>query len=154
MPKKDIDVLVIALGSPLLIGLYENQELCERFESIQHTSDELPRLFRRFNEQYNIKNLIYAKGPGSFMSIKVAYIFLKSFSVLKNISLLATDAFYFNKNSPVKAVGKLYFVKINNQIQTVKLEDEQKSRFFLPDTLNYRDFELDAMPQYGISAIF
>ena len=154
MPKKTIDILVVALGSPFLIGLYENKKLFKTIKSEKHTSDELPRWFKLFNEKYNIEKLFYAKGPGSFMSIKVAYIFLKSFAVLKNIQFLAIDAFYFNDNSPIKAVGKLYFVKINNQIDTIKIEDVQKSKFVLPKTLKHRDFGLDVIPQYGINAIF
>lgn len=154
MPKKKIDILVVAVGSPFFIGLYEDKIRFKIIESNKHTSDELPRLFKILNEEYEIANLIYAKGPGSFMSIKVAYIFLKSFSIMKNIPFLATDAFYFNKNSPIKAVGKLYFVKIDNNIDVVKLEDVQKSQFALPDTLRYDDFELETIPQYGISAIF
>jgi len=154
MPKKAVDILVVALGSPFLIGLYEDKKLFQIIKSEKHTSDELPRWFKLFDEKYNIEKLFYAKGPGSFMSIKVAYIFLKSFAVLKNIQLLATDAFYFNDNNPIKAVGKLYFVKINNQIDTIKVEDIQKSEFVLPKTLVYRDFGLDVIPQYGINAIF
>ncbi len=154
MPKKAIDILVVALGSPFLIGLYEDKKLFKTIKSEKHTSDELPRLFKVFDEKYNIEKLFYAKGPGSFMSIKVAYIFLKSFAILKNIQIFATDAFYFNDNNPIKAVGKLYFVKINNQIDTIKIEDVQKSKFVLPKTFEYRDFGLDVIPQYGINAIF
>ncbi len=50
------------------------------------------------------------------MGIKVTYLFLKTLSIVKNIPLLAIDGFFFNENHPIKAVGKLYFVKNSNTI--------------------------------------
>ena len=87
------------------------------------------------------------------MAIKVTYIFLKSISILKNIPLFATDAFYFNKNSPIKAVGKLYFVKVLEAIETKKFDEPVFSEFKLPQFLNYDDFDTDTVPKYGIGAV-
>ena len=87
------------------------------------------------------------------MAIKVAYIFLKSISILKNIPLFATDAFYFNKNRPIKAVGKLYFVKTSELIETQKFDEPLLSEFALPEFLKYNDFDSDTVPKYGIGAV-
>jgi tRNA A37 threonylcarbamoyladenosine modification protein TsaB len=152
--KKNIDIVVVALSSPLYIGLYEDNRLVDILKSEQHTSEALPVIFEELDGEYEIENIFYAKGPGSFMSIKVAYIFLKSFSIIKNIPLFATDAFYFNHNSPIKAVGKLYFVKIDDSIQTRKLDSVQSSGFSLPKILEKNDFDTHTSPQYGIGAVY
>jgi tRNA A37 threonylcarbamoyladenosine modification protein TsaB len=152
MPKK-VDVLFIGLGSPLLIGIYEDKKLIEKIESKEKSSDILPLLFRDILKKYEVEKLFYANGPGSFMAIKVAYIFLKSISILKKIPLFATDAFYFNKNQPIKAIGKLYFVKIASEIKTQKLETVPEASFALPDELDYNEFTTNTTPLYMIGAV-
>ena len=75
---KKVDVLCITLTSPIKIGIYENEKLVETIESEEKSSDILPLLFKDILEKYDVQKLLYANGPGSFMAIKVAYIFLKS----------------------------------------------------------------------------
>jgi len=147
------DAVVIALTSPVIVGIYRNGELVDRFESMSQSSDALPQLFKTILEKYTLSHLVYAKGPGSFMAIKVAYLFLKTLSIVKGIPLLAADAFYFNGNRPLKAVGKLHFVKIASIITTQKFETEQIARFELPSHLKLNDFSDDALPYYGIGAV-
>ena len=152
MPKS-VDLVFITLSSPILIGIYENQKLIETISSQEKSSDILPSLFAEIADRYEIKKLFYANGPGSFMAIKIAYIFLKSISVLKKIPLFATDAFYFNENQPIKAIGKLFFVKISSEIKTQKLEKVPQVNFTLPDVLDYNEFSTTTTPLYGIGAV-
>ncbi|WP_373000529.1 hypothetical protein [Sulfurimonas sp.] len=152
MPKI-IDVVLVALSSPIQVGIYEDKKLIDTIESQEKSSDVLPKIYDDILKKYEVKNLFYANGPGSFMAIKVAYIFLKSLSVLKNIPLFATDAFYFNKNQPIKAIGKLYFVKISSEIKTQKLETAPNMEFKLRDVLDYSEFSTIATPLYGIGAV-
>ncbi len=147
------DLLVIALGSPLLVGVYEEGRLVERVESDEKSSDALPAICAELGERYDFDRLAYAKGPGSFMSIKVAYIFLKTLSIAKGVPLLATDAFYFNENAPIKAVGKLCFVKTSEGIVTRMFEEVPLNRFRLPEHLALEDFDTDTAPYYGIGAV-
>ncbi len=152
MPKK-VDILLVTLTSPILVGIYEDNKLIETIKSDKKSSDVLPLIFQDLLKKYNIQNLFYANGPGSFMAIKVAYIFLKSLSVLKKIPLYACDAFYFNENQPIKAIGKLYFVKIASKIETQKFETVPKREFKLPDELDYDEFSTNATPLYKIGAV-
>ena len=152
MPKS-VDLVFITLSSPIKIGVYENNKLIDTVVSEEKSSEILPIIYQQLDKTYNIKKLFYANGPGSFMAIKVAYIFLKSMSVLKNIPLFATDAFYFNKNQPIKAIGKLCFVKIASEIKTQKLETAPNMEFNLPDVLDYTEFSTTASPLYGIGAV-
>lgn len=150
---KKVDVLVIALSSPIQIGIYVNNTLLETIASEKKSSDILPFLFKDILQRYELEKLFYAKGPGSFMAIKVSYIFLKSISILKKIPLFATDAFYFNKNEPIKAIGKLCFVKMGTEIETQKLENVPSGRFILPNVLDYNEFSKITTPLYSIGAV-
>ena len=150
---KKVDVLLVALSSPIQIGIYEDNKLLKIIESEEKSSDILPLLFKDILASYDVEKLFYANGPGSFMAIKVAYIFLKSLSILKNIPLFATDAFYFNNNQPIKAIGKLHFVKIAAEIKTQKLETVQELHFTLPDVLDYNEFSTTTTPLYMIGAV-
>ena len=104
-------------------------------------------------KRYDFGHLIYARGPGSFMAIKISYIFLKTIAITKNIPLLATDAFYFNENTPIKAVGKLCFVKTSQGIETQLFNEVPLNRFRLPEQLVLEDFDTDTAPYYGIGAV-
>ena len=152
MPKR-VDILLIALSSPIQIGIYEDKKLIESISSEEKSSDILPKIFDSILKKHIVENLFYANGPGSFMAIKIAYIFLKSISILKNIPLYGADAFNFNENQPIKAIGKLHFVKISSEIKTQKLETVPKSSFRLPDVLDYSEFSTASLPLYGIGAV-
>jgi tRNA A37 threonylcarbamoyladenosine modification protein TsaB len=147
------DIVVIALSSPIIIGVYKESELIETIKSEERSSEVLPELFKTLIAKYDIKHIVYAKGPGSFMAIKVSYIFLRTLCIVKNISLLATDAFYFNNNAPIKAVGKLYFVKNRDAIETETLKDAPIMEFTLPQQLKLEDFSDETAPFYGIGAV-
>lgn len=147
------DLVVIALNSPLIIGIYKDRQLVETIKSEERSSEILPALFRELLDKYEIGHIVYAKGPGSFMAIKVSYIFLRTLSIVKNISLLATDAFYFNNNAPIKAVGKLYFVKNRDSIETETLNEVPSMAFTLPQQLILEDFSKETAPFYGIGAV-
>lgn len=150
---KSVDVLLIALSSPIQVGIYEHGNLIDAIVSEEKSSDVLPKLYNDIFKKYEVQKLFYANGPGSFMAIKVAYIFLKSLSILKKIPLFATDAFYFNENNPIKAIGKLFFVKISSEIKTQKLETVAEAPFKLPDVLDYNEFTKIATPLYMIGAV-
>ncbi len=150
---KSVDLVFITLSSPIQVGVYECNLLIESISTNEKSSDALPNIFNELSSRYKIEKLFYSNGPGSFMAIKIAYIFLKSMSILKNIPLLATDAFYFNKNQPIKAIGKLFFVRIRSEIKTQKLEIAPEVSFMLPDVLDYSEFSTTAAPIYGIGAV-
>ncbi len=151
--RKNVDILLIALSSPISIGIYENNILIESVQSEKKSSDILAIIFKELFEKYNVEKMFYANGPGSFMAIKIAYIFLNSLSILKNIPLFATDAFKFNENNPIKAIGKLYFVKVHSEIKTQKLETVEAVKYSLPNILDYNEFSTNTAPLYMIGAV-
>src|SRR3989338_1191755 len=151
--KRMHDALVIALGSPVLVGVYKEGELVEEIRSDGMSSDVLAEIFDSLLEKYTFSHFIYAKGPGSFMGIKVTYLFLKTLSITKKIPLLATDAFFFNKNSPIKAYGKLYFVKNRTTIELEPIASPEIIAFELPKNIDLEKFDSDNLPYYLIDSV-
>lgn len=147
------DVVVIALSSPILIGIYKDGALVEEIRNDGMSSDVLAEIFESLLKRYTFRTFIYAKGPGSFMGIKVTYLFLKTLSITLKVPLLATDAFFFNQNSPIKAVGKLYFVKNRTTIELEPIESPELIAFSLPENIDLEKFDSDTLPYYGIDAV-
>ena len=138
----------------MLVGIYHNHKLIDSYKSDEKTTDILPFFFDDILKKYKLENLYYAKGPGSFMAIKVSYIFLKTLSITKNIKLFATDGFAFNGENLIKATGTLYFMKENGKISTIKLEQQDiKQKFSLPDSLDQDIFSEDSEPLYMLPAV-
>ncbi len=151
-----MNILVIPISSPLLLGVYdENNKLVETVTKEGKTSDILPVMFEEILAKYEINALYYTKGPGSYMAIKVAYMFLKTLSISKKIELYGALGFEFNGNSPIKALGKKYFFNGkdgNISIDFLK-ENEQIKQFELPEILDKKIFDNDDLPTYNLPAV-
>lgn len=149
-----IEVLCITISNPLLIGIYENKKLIKEHKLEGKTSDLLPVLFSELLEKYEIKTITYVNSPGSFMAIKVAYIFLKTVCISKNIEFRAIDGFEFNQNSAIKALGKKYFIKENNEIKVDFLKkDSIIHDFKLPMGIEKYNFNKETLPIYNLPAV-
>lgn len=153
MPDRQVDIVVIELSTPILVGVYKDDILVETLTSDEYSSEALPKLFKNILDRYTINNIVYTRGPGSFMAIKIAYIFLQSICIVNNCTLLARDAFFFNKNRPIKAFGKLYFIQSNGTITTQKFEEEPVSDFELPNKFNLNDYSQEIAPLYVLPAV-
>jgi len=146
----NIKILIIPISNPILIGIYKNDKLIKTISEIGKTSDILPILFKNILQQYNIKEIIYVNEPGSFMAIKITYIFLKTLAIVNNITLKAIDGFVFNNNSPIKALAKKYFFKKNGIIYLDKLNNGIKiEKFKLPKILNINTND-NILPEYHL----
>lgn len=118
------------------------------------TSDVLPIIFHEILEKFKIENIYYVNTPGSFMAIKVAYVFLKTISITKNIPLKSCTGFEFNGNSPIKALGKKYFINDENDIKVDFLDkDCTISDFKLPNVLENIKFSNETLPIYNLPAV-
>jgi len=148
-----VELLVIGVTSPLLVGIYQKDLLIESFESKEKTSKALPKILDEVNRRYRLTTLYYAKGPGSFMAIKVTYVMLKTFSIALKIPLLACDAFIFNDNKPIKAVGKSCFIKKDGEIIVQKNCNDIDMNFKLPDSLDRSCFNSNNEPLYILPAV-
>ncbi len=151
MQKYLVDIVAIVISKPTKIGIYKDNKLINIIEKEGLTSDILPEIFDELLTKYEIASITYSKGPGSFMAIKLAYIFFKTLEITKNIPLLGVDGFYFTKNQPIKAVANSYFVKKKDIISIEK--NLKEGEFELPKYLKKEDFSTDSSPLYVINAI-
>jgi len=149
----NVDLIVIELSSPILVGVYQDNELIETISSNEQSSEALPQIFGKILERYSINHVVYTRGPGSFMAIKVAYIFLRTLCIVNKCELLATDAFAFNKNQPIKAFGKLYFIQSNGMITTQKFDEPPEVAFELPEKINLSNYSQETTPLYVLPAV-
>ncbi|WP_417331770.1 hypothetical protein [Halarcobacter sp.] len=148
------EVLVISISNPLLLGIYQDKELIKELEIEGMTSDVLPVTFEKIINEYEISRISYVNTPGSYMAIKVAYVFLKTLAITKNIELMACSGFEFNDNSPIKALGKKYFINSDEGIKVDFLDKDTKiADFKLPRQLKQIDFSEETLPIYNLPAV-
>ncbi|MEY3002705.1 MAG: hypothetical protein RLZZ428_1080 [Pseudomonadota bacterium] len=152
MPKK-YDLLIVSIASPLLLGVYEEGMLVETFSSELKTSQILLPLIQKVLEKYPINRMIYTRGPGSYMAIKLTYLTLKTLEIMRGISCVGCSGFVLNGGKPIKAVGNLYFIKQKETIITQKFEQPIDANFALPESI--ADLVLDEVstPDYILPAI-
>lgn len=88
------------------------------------------------------------------MGIKLAYIFFKTYETLKGIEFLAIDGFYFNDNSPIKAIGNKFFIKENDEVIMRSLKDGEAIKpFVLPKIFKKGDFSKEVLPNYVLDVV-
>ena len=149
-----IEVLVISIATPLLVGIYKDKKLIEEYAIEGMTSDILPLTFYKIIKKYDINRINYVNTPGSYMAIKVAYVFLKTISISKNIDFYSCSGFEFNENSPIKALGKKYFINENDTVKVDFLDKNTKIQDFkLPKILKGIDFSSKTLPIYNLPAV-
>ena len=146
-------ILIISISSPLLIGVYRDDLLIEKIENSQKTSEVLLKILMELSKKYNYSKVLYTNGPGSYMAIKLTYITLRSLEILKGITFTGCNAFDLNANKPIKAMGKLYFIKENNTIITKKFDEAVEQRFELPSMLSEVTILNNNKPMYILPAV-
>lgn len=149
-----VEVLVISISKPLLIGVYENSKLIKIYEDEGMTSDVLPIIFEEILQEFKIDRINYVNTPGSYMAIKVSYVFLKTVCLTKKIEFRACSGFEFNENSPIKALGKKYFINDNKNVKVDFLDNNSKiCDFKLPSVLENIEFTSETLPIYNLPAV-
>ena len=147
------EILIVSIASPLLIGVYKNDKLVETVENVGKTSEVLLKILMELASKYNYERIVYTSGPGSYMAIKLTYITLRSLEILKDIPFDACEAFEVNEQNPIKAMGKLYFIKENNTIITKKFDEVLEQRFALPSMLSEVTILNNNKPLYILPAV-
>ena len=150
---KSYDLLVISIASPLLIGVYEEGRLVETLMSEHKTSEALLPLLQACLKRYTVCRIIYTRGPGSYMAIKLTYIMLKSIEILFGIKCVGCSGFALNEGAPIKAVGNLYFIKEKKTIITKKYEQPVDARFLLPQSIHDLELDEESVPDYVLPAV-
>jgi len=120
---------------------------------MDQTSEALPSLFEAILKEFQPMRLFFARGPGSFMAIKITYIFLKTLSIAHSIPLLACDGFVFNEGRAIRAMRNLYFIKRAQEITTMHLDSPIEQHFTLPNVLDETLFNDENEPLYMLPAV-
>lgn len=147
---------MVQLASPLLVGVYDHFSGDKLFELVseEKTSQSLPLLFKDILQDFDCKRILFATGPGSFMAIKIAYIFLRTICLTRGIQLYGVDGFYFNCNAPIKAMKNIAFVKDKNgKIQTNLVDEEDLGTFSLPNSFEASEYDENIEPLYILPAV-
>jgi tRNA A37 threonylcarbamoyladenosine modification protein TsaB len=152
LPKR-YDLLVVPIATPMMIGVYEEGYLIETMASEVKISEALLPLLQHCIHEYPLSSIIYTRGPGSYMSIKLTYIMLKSIEILFGIPCVGCSGFSLNGGAPIKAVGNLYFIKEKKTIITQKYEQPLEVSFILPRTLHSLELDEKSEPDYVLPAV-
>ena len=146
-------VLINSISQPIQIGLYRDDVCIERIELEGQTSEVLLPIIESLMERYDIERFIYANGPGSHMAIKLTYIALRTIELLSEIPFSSCSAFELNGAKPLKAMGKLYFIKEKETIITQKFEETVKQSFEIPESLDSIIISRENLPDYQLPAV-
>ena len=136
-----------------MIGVYENGALIESIYSEKKTSQVLLPLLKECLDKYVISTIIYTRGPGSYMAIKLTYIMLKTIEITRGIKCLGCSGFALNGGEPIKAIGNLYFIKEKETIITKKFEQPVNVKFTLPQSIHDLELDEESIPDYQIPAV-
>ncbi len=158
----ELDLVLISLGDRVLLGVYQNNSLHASYTSKAKTSEALVevflQLFKDFKSLYPtspvIKGVYYAKGPGSFTSLKLTHIFLHTLASIYDFELYSTTGFDFNDNTPILAYANQYFVsKEMESLRDFKDLKVLPKDFMLPSYLEKDKFTQSNMPFYILPPI-
>ncbi|WQY87311.1 tRNA (adenosine(37)-N6)-threonylcarbamoyltransferase complex dimerization subunit type 1 TsaB [Helicobacter pylori] len=112
----ELDLALISLGDGVLLGAYQSNFLCTSYTSKSKTSEALVEVFSQLFKDFKnptlpaVKGVYYAKGPGSFTSLKLTHVFLHTLALIHDFELYSTTGFDFNDNTPILAYANKYFV--------------------------------------------
>ena len=148
-----VTLLVNSIASPLQIGVYEQGILVEEHTSDKKTSEILLPLITELIETHDVDRIIYARGPGSYMAIKLTYITLKTIEIVRDIPCVGCSGFALNGGQPIKAIGNLYFIKEKETIITKKFEEPVNANFALPHSIHDLAIDEESTPEYLLPAV-
>ena len=103
--------------------------------------------------EYDISEMIYTRGPGSYMAIKLSYIMLKTIEIMRDIKCVGCSGFALNNEQPIKAIGNLYFIKEKETIMTKKFEQPVSVIFTLPQSIQDLEIDEESTPEYSLPAV-
>ena len=150
---KRYSLLIISISTPLLIGVYEDDILIKTLSSELKTSEVLLPLIMECLDNYDISKIIYTRGPGSYMAIKLTYIMLKTIEIVRCIKCVGCSGFALNGGKPIKAIGNLYFIKEKETIITKKFEQPVIMKFTLPQSIHDLELDEESTPEYVLPAV-
>jgi len=146
-------LLILSISSPLQVGVYRDATLIETIKSEKKISEALLTIIDELLKRYSFCRMIYTRGPGSYMAIKLTYIILKTIEIVRKIPVEGCSAFVCNDNRPIKAIGNLYFVREGEMIATRRFDQPVPQEFMLPVSLQELKIDRESIPDYSLPAV-
>jgi hypothetical protein len=150
---KEYKLLIISISSPLLLGVYADNILIKTITTEKKTSEALLPLIMNELDMYPIQSIVYTRGPGSYMAIKLTYIILKTIEITRDIQCYGCSGFSLNNAQAIKAIGNLYFIKEKETIITKKYEQPVDANFALPQSIHDLEIDEESTPEYILPAV-
>ncbi len=145
-------LLINPIAVPLQIGRYDADRLVETVMLEGRASDTLLGALEAILDRHSVERIIYANGPGSYLSVKLTYIALATLEIVLGIPFAACSAFALNGNRPIRAMGSLYFIKEKETIITQKIDENVPQDFELPGILDALTLAPERIPLYILPA--
>jgi hypothetical protein len=136
-----------------MLGVYEEGRLIDTITSDLKASEILLPLIKESLDKYDISRIIYTRGPGSYMAIKLTYIMLKTIEIVQGIQCVGCSGIALNGGEPIKAIGNLYFIKEKETIITKKFEQAINVKFTLPQSIQDLELDEESTPEYILPAV-
>ncbi|NLK66069.1 MAG: glycoprotease [Campylobacteraceae bacterium] len=136
-----------------MVGVYFDNRLIDELISSddEKASEFLVEATDKLLQKYEIQEIIYANGPGSFMGIKVAYIIFQTLSIALKIPFHSVSGFDLNGKKPIQANKHLSFVL--DDAGKITLKKSKGESFALPLDISNLNISSDILPNYVIDAI-
>lgn len=152
--RKKVSVLLISATRPMRLAVYdETGARIESHESDAPATESLYPLFKSIDDRYEITRLAYAKGPGSFMGLKLGYVFLQSFALARKLPFTAASSFALSGGNPVHAHGKRWFTQRGDQVGVQTFEVAPEASLLPPERIDFSVFEPACEPEYLMPAV-
>lgn len=148
-----IDILLLSVDSPILLGIYKDNRLIDSIKKEGKIGEILPCVFREILRDYDVRKIFYANGPGNFSAIKLTHIFLQTLHIAKGIRLFCADSFNFTNAKYINAYGKIHFYKDAKEIKSLALESKIDNCFTLPKSIDTAIFDSKCEPLYILPAV-
>ncbi|WP_456433401.1 hypothetical protein [Nitratifractor sp.] len=154
MPEPGATLLINPVSTPPAVARYGSDGMLEEVIPLQgQISEALIPVLEEAIERGPVARIIYVHGPGSNMGIKLTYILLRTLEMTRSISFEACSAFDLSGGAPVRAMGKLYFVKEKETIITRRFDEAPELRFTFPETITAITPAPDREPDYRLPAV-
>ena len=149
MPKEPVTLLLLSAQTPLCVGLYDaSGVLVRRYERTGQISQVLYPLFREIGAEFEVVALAYARGPGSFMGLKLGFVFLRSFAIAKKIPMRSASSFFFSAGAPIVATRHSAYLLSDDKISLCRLESAPENRMQLPKRVDFEALDEPLEPLY------
>lgn len=149
-----IRFVLLSVYSPFVIGIYKGDKLVKKIEAEGKASDVLPVMIEKALSEFAPEEIYYTNGPGNHMSLKIAFVCVKSLCIIKKIPLFGVSPFVFNEGSPIKAFGNSYFVPKKDKIEIEVLDGSVLSvPAVLPHSIDFESIKGCDEPLFLLPAV-